>query len=111
MTRFEEQLTEALVRREPPGDFVLRVLTMAANQPKLTATARLSLWLHRTWRLAPVMAALLVLSGGAVYEQHERATRGEAAKHQLLMAMRIAGSKLHRAQHRVFGIETAEVSR
>lgn len=112
MTPFEEQLKQALARREPSPDFAARVVAIAANGRKLSATARLQLWFHgtRTWRWAPAMAALLVMSGGAVYEQHQRAARGEAAKEKLLIAMRIAGSEMHRAQHRIFDVETAEAT-
>jgi hypothetical protein len=53
---------------------------------------------------------LLLVSGGAVYREHERA-RGELAKDQLLIAMRIAGSKLHETQQQVIGIQYRGVER
>jgi len=112
MNEFEEQLKQALSRREPPSDFAERVLAIARNQSRPAAAARLRLWFHRTraWRLVPVLAALLMMTGGTVYEQHRRAARGEAVKEQLLVAMHIAGSSLHRAQHRIFDVETGEVT-
>lgn len=112
MNDFEEQLKQALSRREPASDFAERVLAIAGSQSRPAAGVRLRLWFHRTraWRLVPVMAALLMVTGGTVYEQHQRATRGEAAKEKLLVAMRIAGFTLHRAQHRIFDVEAGEVT-
>ncbi|MBV9156733.1 MAG: hypothetical protein JO097_10770 [Acidobacteriaceae bacterium] len=111
MRDFEEELRRALARREPPQDFALRVLAMAGSQSKLTALAQLRLWFCRVpmWQFAPALAALLVMSGGAIYQQHERVAHGQQAKQKLLTAMRIAGSKLHHAQDRVFAIERREM--
>ena len=112
MTPFEEQLKQALAHREPSPDFAARVIARAEGQRELTAVARMRGWLsqRRIWRLIPVMAAFVVMTGGTVYERRQHAAHGEAAKEKLLIAMRIAGVKLHRAQHRVFDIQTAEVT-
>ena len=103
MTEFEQQLARALERREPPAGFTSRVLAEASRQRPVRS--RWSAW---RWtlvlRAAPVMAALLVVAGGALYQNHERIERGEAAKQQLLLAVRIAGAKLHDAQQRVVSI-------
>lgn len=104
MTPFEEELKRAMQHKEPPEHFAARVLARAAREPKLNAEAR-----FRIWRLAPAMAALLMMSGAGIYKQHQRAARGEAAKEKLLVAVYIAGSKLHHAQHRIFDVETEEV--
>lgn len=107
MTDFEEQLKRAMARCEPPGDFAASVLARVAKEPGRAQANRnwlrfRSFW---TWPLIPVMAGLLLTSGVMMYQQHEHAVRGEAAKEKLLIAMRIAGSELHRAQHGVFYIE------
>jgi hypothetical protein len=112
MTPFEQQLQEALARKEPSQDFAKRVLEKTnERQPGVLESVR-AWWFERAWvwRLAPVMAALLLVSGGAVYREHER-TRGELAKDQLLIAMRIAGSKLHETQQQVIGIQYKGVER
>jgi hypothetical protein len=54
------------------------------------------------------MASLLIVSGGAVYWQHERTLRGEAAKEKLLVAMHIAGSELQQTRNRVFKLQGTE---
>ena len=99
MTPFEEELKKSLARHEPSTGFAERVVARAKQQEREKA-ARAGNWLRklRSWRLMPVLAALLVMTGGVVYQEHEREARGEAAKRQLLVAMRIAGSKLHDAQ-------------
>jgi hypothetical protein len=108
MTPFEEELKRALARREPSADFTQRVLTKVAAAPEKAGTWQ---WFDavRAWRLAAVAAAVLAVAGGTVYEQHERELRGEEAKRKLLVAMRIAGSKLQEAQERVKEVESAEV--
>jgi hypothetical protein len=79
MTPFEEELKKALERQEPAA-----------------------------WRLRAVAAALLIAAGGGtMYQQHEREVRGSAAKRKLILAVRIAGSKLQEVQQRV--AESAEV--
>jgi len=113
MTPFEQQLKEALARREPSQDFVKRVLEKTNGQhPRVREDTR-AWWFQRAWvwRLAPVMAALALVSGGAMYREHERTVRGELAKDKLLIAMRIAGSKLHETQQQVIGIQYKGVER
>jgi hypothetical protein len=112
MTPFEQQLQEALARKEPSQDFAKRVLEKA-NEPQPGVLERVrAWWFERAWvsRLAPVIAALFIVSGVAVYREHER-TRGELAKDKLLIAMRIAGSKLHETQQQVIGIQYKGVER
>lgn len=95
MEDFERQLQKALQREEPPAWFEARVLAAVAAP-------------HRSqsyfWRWAPVLAAGVVLFGGVVW-QHEQSVqervRGEAAKARLELALKIAGSQLHRIQQKV----------
>ena len=115
MTPFEEQLKQALARQEPSADFAGRVLAEAALQEKHGEAGRWRAWLHNTWfktplmqarRLAPVMVVFLVMSGVLAYREHQREVQGQAAKQQLLQALRIAGTKLHHAHLRVVAMET-----
>ena len=109
MTPFEEQLRQALARREPSKDFAAQVLARTLREVESQRAQR---WLDRIrlWRLVPVLAAFLVMTGGVVYEQHERAIQGEEAKKKLLMALQIAGSKLRVAQQHVINSESGEVN-
>lgn len=93
---FEEELKKALTRQEPSADFTQRVLAQAAREK-----GRALPWIRgfMGWRTAAVAAGLFVLTSVGIYREHEQ--RGEAAKRQLLVAMQIAGEKLHGAQERV----------
>jgi hypothetical protein len=111
MTPFEEHLKEALARKDPPQEFANRVLEKTREQePDLRMAWRVS-WFRRAWawRLAPVMAALVLVWAGVMYQDHERTVRGELAKEKLLIAMRIAGSKLRDVQQHVMEIQHKEV--
>ncbi|HTU45118.1 MAG TPA: hypothetical protein VMF91_08655 [Bryobacteraceae bacterium] len=108
MTPFEEELKQALTRREPGADFTERVLEQVnRKQPRKAANPWAWLQAARTWRLAAVAAAVLVMSGSAMYE-HDRVARGQAAKEKLLMAVRIAGAELHQVHRHVLEVEATE---
>ncbi len=94
MTPFEEELKKALSRREPSLGFKARVL-QSATQAQLGS--RPAIWL----RFTTLAALFLLLATGLTYRQHVRNQKGEAAKQQLLVAMRIAGGELRQAQERV----------
>jgi len=99
MTPFERQLKKALERREPSDGFTDRVLMRVHQQDRIDPSLRNGfLQRVRSWRLIPVLAGALIITGGIAVQRHEREARGEAAKRQLMLAMRIAGSKLHDAQ-------------
>ncbi len=105
MRPFEDELRNALSRRDPGDDFTAQVLARV-NERK---SRQRPPWLSFTWQLAWAAALLLVLVSGLAYRQHLREQKGQEAKRQLLMAMQIAGSHLHQAQLRVRQIEYPEV--
>ena len=93
---FEDELRSALRRREPSPDFTARVLARVASaQPPQTVQP----WARRPLlRWVSGIAATLILAAGAFeYRQYQ----GEQAKTQVLQAMRIAASKLNKAQKKV----------
>ncbi len=90
MDWLEEELKSALSRKEPAGGFDERVLA-AARRPK-------TVMLPRRWMAAA--AALVVLAGaGQAYRWH----RGQEARDQVMLAMRITGKKLSYVQTRIAG--------
>jgi len=102
----EAALKTALRREEPSVGFTEDVLARV-TQLESTSTPPRDLWsaifrkpLVRWAAFATVSASLVV--GGIHYRsaQRERAS-GEAAKQQLMLALRIAGSKLQLARARV----------
>ena len=91
MASFEDELKSALKRQEPSPDFAERVLARVAAAPVRRASQPWIRW------MAAVAAALLLAAGGLEYRHY----RGERARDQVLLAVRIAGSKLNRAQKKV----------
>lgn len=124
MTRFEDELKNALRRQEPPDGFADRVLARAAEQGSRQVKPSWSdSWLRifaqpfapanlLRWAVVATVAVALV-AGGVHYRnvqvQRERA-QGEAAKARLLLALRIAGTKLQLAKARVDQINSGQVN-
>jgi hypothetical protein len=124
MTRFEDELKNALRRQAPPDGFADRVLARAAEQDSRQVKPS---WRHSWLRIfaqpfapanpfrwaAVAAVAVGMIVGGVHYRnvhvQRERA-QGEAAKAQLLLALRIAGGKLQLAKARVDQINSGQVN-
>src|SRR5579862_9800797 len=114
MKQFEDELKRALGRREPSEDFTARVLAAARREAE--QKYRRNDWrgwfrLRRGpfWAFAQVSAMLLLLTGDAVYQHRTRVLKGQEAKRQLLLAMRITGRELQQARWHVQKISTPEV--
>ena len=100
MRDMDDELRNALRREEPPPGFADRVLRRAARGPfEQPQTSRPFL------RWAAAAAVVAALAGGfqyvSVQQAHEERIRGEAAKEQVVQALRIAGSKLHLVQAKI----------
>ena len=110
MNRLEEELRNAMRREEPPEGFVERVLART-TATKQSAWTNLFAWRGLRWALAGTMC-LLVLASGIEYRQtrQERA-RGEAAKEQVMLALRIAAHKLQFAQAKAQQHESPRIYR
>ena len=86
MDWLEQELAQALARKEPSAGFDGRVRARIHRRPQWLAVA----------------ATILVMVGaGEVWRQHE----GQVAKEQVMTAMRIAGSKLNHVQMHLKGTE------
>jgi hypothetical protein len=92
MDWLEEELKSALSRKEPDEGFDERVLA-AARRPRVVA-------MPRRWLAAA--AAVIVIAGAGAGEAYRR-HRGQEAKEQVMLAMRITGQKLHVVQARIAG--------
>ncbi len=107
MNRMEEELRQALQRKQPSDDFVARVM---ARLEEPAPEVKKPFWLFNlgSLRRRPVLhwagatlAVCLLMSLGALQYQHylEEKREGEAAKAQVIRALQIASSRLNRAQH------------
>ena len=97
MDDFELELARALERQEAPAGFSARALARINAERSLPAT-------RPTWRLAFAAALVIASFVGALRfdsAQQQEVARGEAAKQQVLLALRIAGSKMQIAQKQI----------
>ena len=87
MDWLEQELRQALERKEPSPEFAARVRA-AARRRSVLAMPR---WL-------PAAAAIVVMvGGGAVYREYQ----GRAAKQRVMEAMRITAGSLNRIQAQI----------
>ena len=108
MKQLDDELRDALRREEPPVGFAERVLAAAAAGERPNAGMSGPAPLAERWRIAGWMAAAAVIAlvaGGIQYQAVENAreerARGEAAKEQVIQALRITGHKLQVVQAKV----------
>jgi len=114
--RMEDALKNALRRREAPEGFADRVLTRVAEGSSATPVVlRHQSWLRLfdqpvvRWAAAAAVSATLLL-GGIHYRNVQREqAEGNAAKQQLILALRIAGSKLQLAKSKINEINVNHV--
>jgi hypothetical protein len=96
MDEFERELKQALVRRPAPPSLKRRILARRKGRP-----------VHRPEMMWMRMAASLLivaLLGGAGrwgWQEHQERVRGEEAKRQVLLALRITGHALDEVSVRV----------
>ena len=86
MDWLEQELAQALARKEPSAGFDRRVRARVHRRPQ--------------W-LAIAATVLVMIGAGEAWRQRQ----GELAKEQVMTAMRIAGSKLNRVQMQLKGNE------
>lgn len=98
MRNLDDELRHALRREEAPAGFADRVIERAGRPPRRQSSPAFVRW---------AAAAMIVgaLAGAdqyrAIQNAREDRLRGEAAKEQVLQALRIAGSKLHFVQVKI----------
>jgi len=100
----DNALKHALRRQDAPEDFTQGVMARVAVQNSAPKSARDS-WLLFTqpfvrWAALAAIAAAMIL-GVHVYTVRRERAQGEAAKQRLMLALRVAGSKLQLAKAKV----------
>jgi hypothetical protein len=115
MNRLEDELKRALQRIEPPAGFAERVLARAerVEDEKPQHSRRwLDLFGVGSLRWATACALCIVLAtSGVLYERDMQRRRGEEAKDQLMLALRITGSKLQIAEQSLKELDSAGQAR
>ena len=87
----ENDLKRALRRESPPAGFARRVMERIE---RIEPERKRPVW----WRAAAASVALAAVLGGYATHRVVEQRRGEAAKEQVLEAMRIASEKVRYAQ-------------
>jgi hypothetical protein len=100
MNRLENELRNAMKREDPPEGFAERVLARAA-ETKQNSRIRIFARPGFRWALAGAIGLLLVAAGVEYRQEKLEQVRGEAAKTQLMLALRITADKLQLAQEKV----------
>ncbi|MBV8519989.1 MAG: hypothetical protein JO197_21535 [Acidobacteria bacterium] len=95
----ERDLTRALRRTPPPPGFAGRVMQRIEREGVQARRVR-PVW----WRAAAASLTLAALLGGYTAHHVIEQRRGEHARDQVLLAMRIAGAKMRYARQQVHGI-------
>ena len=102
MSHLDEELRAALRHEEPPPDLADRVLAHIKAQPAPKTAWWRVLWAPSVrWVAAAVAVSLLVAAGIEYRNQQQLRAEGDAAKARVMLALEIAGSKLHMAQKKV----------
>lgn len=113
MSYLEDDLKLALKRAEPSEDFTARVLARLNDPPrKRTWWEELAVLFQpprMQWVALSLVASVLIPVAAIEYHrQQSLRAQGEAAKQELVFALRIAGSRLHKVQQKVLEVSQAE---
>jgi len=88
---FEQELKSAMARKEPAKGFTERVLSQVAQAPRKPVS--------RGWASLAVAASLFAGMFGVIrYEEHRK---GEQAKEQLMLALRITARTLDTVERKL----------
>lgn len=109
MKNLEKQLRGALRRCDPPAEFAERVMARIYQNADGQLHGKTAFWkwgLKLRWAAIPALAALLVFGFWfRTYEQQQQEKEALAAKQQVMLALRITGSKLRMAKAKVKAVE------
>ncbi len=95
MDWLEQELKQALARKDPPPDFAARVLDAARAQS--AARSRTVFYMRRWPAVAAAVIVIMGAGGGAAWRHH----RGVVAKQQVMLALHITSVKLNHIQTHV----------
>ena len=100
MDPLEEQLKNALRREQPRTGLALRVRARIAVQKKRAARAGWS-WLPSFEWVLGILVCVGIVAGASYRHERIERSRGEAAKQQVYVALRLAGAKMQLAESKV----------
>jgi len=104
MNGFEDQLTQAFVRRPAPPGLKRRILNQRAQRRTVQMRNRVVFW----QRLAAGFVLAAGIGGGYTWHHVDQERKGEAARKQVMTALRITNRTLDQIQARLAARESAE---
>jgi hypothetical protein len=90
MEEFEEDLRQAFERRPAPPSLKRKLMERRGRQRSERLRTRTVIW----QRLAASLVLAAVVGGGLAWRDREERRKGEAAREQVLTALRITGHAL-----------------
>jgi hypothetical protein len=115
MKRLEDELRNALRRRQAPQGLAERVISRIGVQAPRGGSrwGKYASFFHlpkMVWCVVAVVTCLAVFLGIAQYRSYQKTrTEGELAKSQLMLALKITGQKLSFVQRKVLEIHNRGV--
>jgi len=100
MNRLEDELRNALKRKDPPAGFSGRVLASTAGTSRKAWVGLLKSRGLR-WGLAAAICIMIFIAGIEYRKTQEEMASGEAAKDQLMLALRIAGDQMQLVRSKI----------
>src|ERR1700753_1078674 len=97
MNEFENRLKQAFLRRPAPPGLKQRILQQRNQRRTVELRSRTVLW----QRLAACFVLAAVIRGGFTWPHTDQQRKGEAARNQVLTALRITNRALNQIQTRI----------
>jgi hypothetical protein len=104
MADFEKQLQQAFERRPAPPSLKRRVLESRQGLHILKRRQRIVLW----QRLAASFLVAVILGGGIAWHQVQQHRKGEEARRQVFIALRITNRALNQMSARLAARDRTE---
>lgn len=97
MDDFERELKQAFVRRPAPPSFKRKLMDRRNRQRTARIRTRMVMW----ERLAACLVLCAALAGGFAWHQRDEQRKGEAARQQVLTALRITNHALNQVKNQL----------
>jgi hypothetical protein len=101
---FEDQLRQAFLRRPAPPSLKRRILNQRAQRRTIQLHSRAVFW----QRLAAGFVLAAAVSGGFTWHYFDEQRKGEAARAQVLTALRITNHALDQVEARLAARDRAD---
>jgi hypothetical protein len=104
LSGFEDQLTQAFVRRPAPPGLKRRILNQRAQRRTVEVRNRVVFW----QRLAAGFVLAAAIGGGYTWHHVDQERKGQVARRQVMTALRITNRTLDQIQARLAARESAD---